>query len=99
MSPTLIVQSLYLQSRLELITLTYGRVQTAFFSVLPFSILGTQGFMAAINAERSSLPLNESVCGSVNVPLEHLKTQTRRLLRRSLRLPNENGHKTRQGCN
>ena len=25
--------------------------------------------------------------------------KTRRLLRRSLRLPNENGHKARQGCN
>ena len=27
------------------------------------------------------------------------KMETRRLLRRSLRLPNENGHKARQGCN
>ena len=35
--------------------------------------------MAAITVERSSLPLNESVCGSVNIPLEHLNANLNHL--------------------
>ena len=41
--------------------------------------------------KRSLLELDEKV--------EATNKETRRLLRRSLRLPNENLHKTRQGCN
>ena len=80
MSPTLIVQSLYLQSRLELITLTYGRVQTAFPRFYPSVPWGHRLlWLLAITAERSSLPLNESVCGSVTVPLQHLNANSNHL--------------------
>ena len=42
----------------------------------------------------SSRPLYTTHTGSLSFTIT-----TRRLLRRSLRLPNENGHKARQGCN